>query len=102
MALGAAFLCNAGLITLPVPATAASNITQYAVCCSPNDITTGPDGNLWFTEFGKIGRITPAGVITEFPILTANSAAVQITTGPDGKLWFTENRAITSTARSGR
>ena len=26
-------------------------------------IVTGPDGNLWFTEFGtrKIGRITPGG-----------------------------------------
>ena len=33
-------------------------------------ITTGPDGNLWFTErwTSKIGRITPAGVITEFAV----------------------------------
>ena len=42
----------------------------------PQSITAGPDGNLWFTEdFGnKIGRITPAGVITEFPIPTPISA----------------------------
>ena len=35
----------------------------------PFGITTGPDGNLWFTEYGgdKIGRITPSGTITEFP-----------------------------------
>ena len=41
-------------------------------------ITTGPDGNLWFTEFGagKIGRITPSGSITEFPIPTAGSGIV--------------------------
>src|SRR5262249_52870362 len=34
----------------------------------PFGMTRGPDGNLWFTESlaGKIGRITPAGVITEF------------------------------------
>src|SRR5258706_4225506 len=41
----------------------------------PWSITTGPDGALWFTESfaNKIGRITTAGVITEFPIPTANS-----------------------------
>ena len=33
----------------------------------PTGITAGSDGNLWFTESadGKIGRITPAGTITE-------------------------------------
>src|SRR5262249_23925963 len=58
----------------------------------PYGITRGPDGNLWFTEnlAGKIGRITPAGVITEFN-LTPGSQPVQITAGPDGNLWFTEN-----------
>jgi hypothetical protein len=31
----------------------------------PQGITTGPDGNLWFTEngAGKIGRMTPSGVV---------------------------------------
>src|SRR5215203_2454606 len=57
----------------------------------PAGITTGPDGALWFTERGgdKIGRITTAGVITEFPLPTAGSPR-GITTGPDGALWFTE------------
>jgi virginiamycin B lyase len=54
----------------------------------------GPDGNLWFTEqVGKIGRITPAGVITEFSVPTANSGPDGITAGPDGNLWFTEGEA---------
>ena len=64
-------------------------------------ITTGPDGNLWFTEVlvnqqhtiiigSKIGRISPSGSITEFPLPTANSYSDGITTGPDGNLWFTE------------
>jgi virginiamycin B lyase len=60
----------------------------------PTGITTGPDGNLWFTEFAqtanKIGKITPAGAITEFTLPTASSAPSNITTGPDGALWFTE------------
>jgi streptogramin lyase len=57
----------------------------------PYGITKGPDGNLWFTEFNsnKIGRITPAGMITEFPVLGAGNP-VDITAGPDGNLWFTE------------
>jgi virginiamycin B lyase len=56
----------------------------------PLSITPGPDGNLWFTEnqVNKIGRITPDGVFTEFPLLAGYPRA--IITGPDGLLWFTE------------
>src|SRR4029077_10927901 len=53
----------------------------------------GPDGNLWFTEYGgnKIGRISPAGaMLAEFPIPTPGSAPNGITAGPDGNLWFVE------------
>jgi virginiamycin B lyase len=48
----------------------------------------GPDGNLWFTEArgARIGRITPAGTITEIPTPPHPS---HITVGPDGNLWFT-------------
>jgi streptogramin lyase/single-stranded DNA-binding protein len=56
------------------------------------DITAGPDGNLWFTEWSgnRIGRITPSGTIAEFPMPTASSSPNVITTGPDGNLWLTE------------
>ena len=52
-------------------------------------LTAGPDGNVWFTEdqVNKIGRITPAGKITEFTIF---GDAYGITAGPDGNVWFTE------------
>lgn len=55
----------------------------------PEGITTGPDGALWFTESNghAIGRVTTAGVLTEYPLSTG---AFSITTGPDGALWFTE------------
>lgn len=36
-----------------------------------------------------IGRITTAGVITEFPTPTVNSVPTGITAGMDGNLWFT-------------
>src|SRR6266508_1669125 len=43
------------------------------------------------TEFNdRIGRITPSGVITEFPLPTAGGGMVAIAAGPDGSLWFTE------------
>jgi virginiamycin B lyase len=59
----------------------------------PFGITTGPDGALWFTESNsnKVGRITTAGVITEFPIPTKGFG---ITAGPDGALWFTSGNGI--------
>jgi streptogramin lyase len=62
----------------------------------PIGITLGPDGNLWFTESGpnnspRIGRITPAGVVTGFAAgLTAERQPVEIAAGPNGNLWFTE------------
>ncbi len=41
----------------------------FQLCCdtvAPPAITAGPDGNLWFTEGYRIGRITPTGRATEF------------------------------------
>jgi virginiamycin B lyase len=57
-------------------------------------ITTGPDGNLWYTTgfAGTIGRITPSGVATEFPLVTFGGTF--IVTGPDGNLWITGNNNI--------
>jgi len=62
---------------------------------SPLEITAGPDGALWFTEYfgNKIGRITTAGVVTEYSVPMAAGGVSQltsITAGPDGDLWFTE------------
>jgi virginiamycin B lyase len=60
---------------------------------TPNGMTIGPDGALWFAERlgNKIGRITTAGAISEFPLPMPDSGPGGITTaGPDGTLWFTE------------
>ena len=71
-------------------------IAEFPVKASsaPSGITTGPDGNIWFTEHqaSQIGVLNPAThVITEFPIPTANAGPTGITAGPDGNLWFTES-----------
>ena len=52
--------------------TAAVFSNEYAIPrgggSEPLGITTGPDGNLWFTEYAAfhIGQLTPAGAFTEF------------------------------------
>ena len=78
-----------------LPQAASPTLFPLTAGSSPFALCAGPDGNVWFTEGGtnKIGRITPAGVITEFPVPTAGANPQYITTGPDGNLWFTENAA---------
>lgn len=69
-------------------------ITEFKVPTDDNNsnpyfITSGPDGNLWFTKtnINKIGRITPKGKITEFDVVGLPGG---ITSGPDGNIWFTD------------
>jgi hypothetical protein len=72
--------------------TTAGVVTEFpAAVSNPFSITGGPEGALWFTEPGnsRIGRITTAGAITEYP-LSGFGNPQGITTGPDGALWFTE------------
>jgi streptogramin lyase len=91
-------------------------VTEFAVPSGLGQsfgIAAGPDGNVWFTEIlqtivlsapsseqrlnaafyipsGKIGRISPSGVVTEFPIPNVDNRPYSIAAGPDGNLWFTE------------
>jgi autotransporter-associated beta strand protein len=61
---------------------------------NPSGIAAGPDGNIWFTEpaTGRIGRITPAGGVTEFAVgISAGAVPDDIAARPDGNLWFTES-----------
>src|ERR1700674_4539671 len=82
-------------------AMAQGTFTVYSL---PNDdvflffIAPGPDGNIWFSSqgmdgSGKVGRITPLGVITEFAT-PGVGAPGGITAGPDGNLWLTQGTEI--------
>jgi streptogramin lyase len=97
--------------------TTAGVFTEYPLPIansSPIHIEAGPDGNLWFAQPGlesalrpggsllaaraaaaalnanQIGRVTTAGIVTEFTIPTADSQPVDIAVGSDNNLWFTE------------
>lgn len=59
---------------------------------SPGAITVGPDGNLWFGEAGKIGRISPDGSnFSEFslpPLTEGEEWDVRGIVSLAGNLWF--------------
>ena len=70
-------------------------------------ITAGPDGNIWFLEFGtnSVGRITPSGAVTEFPLppglqLTQRQGE-ELTAGPGGDLYFLTNSGIARMTTAG-
>lgn len=68
---------------------------------TPNSITVGPDGDLWWVDLAGTGAPTVAGApaigrfdpstqkVTEFSLPTGTSPE-SIAAGPDGDLWFTE------------
>lgn len=61
---------------------------------SPFGIVRGPDGNMWFTEqfpSGSIGRVTPSGVVTEFPVPKSHDGECII--AGRGVLWFASNQS---------
>jgi virginiamycin B lyase len=95
-----------------VPVGATPTFTHYPLpspASQPVELTTGPDGALWFTEGGsnaRIGRITTAGALTEFPVPVDSPTVTKldgILTGPDGALWYTytQDRAIGRITTSG-
>lgn len=83
--------------------TTGGSVTEFHINTTnsgPAGITSGPDGNLWFTlHLGNaIERITPSGAVSAFAIPTANSRSEGITGGLDGNVWFAE----TLTSKIGR
>jgi virginiamycin B lyase len=58
-----------------------------------NQITSGPDGQLWFTTFDGEGSMSTSGALRTYSFPSWNNekspATAGITTGPDGRVWFT-------------
>jgi virginiamycin B lyase len=60
---------------------------------SLNNITTSPNGTIWFEEFSssvdQIAQISYSGVVTEYPLPAGNQlSGGKIAFTPDGNLWF--------------
>ena len=70
-------------------------VNEYPAGTNPDGIALGPDGNIWFTDWGgdAVGKITPSGAVTEYPLPTPNAEPEVIAAGPDGNMWFTEQGA---------
>ena len=92
----------AGLATwgLSAPVSAVGPVGDVTVTAVPGvsgqeltQITSGPDGNLWFTERyeNAVVKMTPNGEMTKYTEgITANAWPTSLTTGPDGNIWFAE------------
>ena len=55
----------------------------------PQSIALGADDNLWFGDAAtpRIGRITPSGAVTMFPVPT-ETGTDSVVAGADGLIWF--------------
>jgi streptogramin lyase len=92
---GFAGTASIGRIT---PAGVVTVFPLLSASFTPGTLVVGSNGDLWFseesTEFGpygplstQLGRITPAGVVTEFAVSIGGTP----TLGPDGNIWFPED-----------
>ena len=72
----------------------AGSITAHDTGVDPYALTIGADGNIWFAYVDGIGRMTPAGATTLFPIQPAephpDETVLDVTAGPDGNIWFAD------------
>jgi len=85
-----------------VRVTLSGAVTEFPLPVSSHylyRITSGPDGNLWFTQndsktgaYQAVGRMTPSGVLTEFDPFAPGITPYGIIAGADGNLWLTEIR----------
>src|SRR5262245_51280255 len=92
------FAAWAASVAMPAKAeTPGLSVTTYTGpgISQPNSMTVGPDGALWFTNYGNnsIGRISTTGVVTNYTDPRILHPGV-ITAGPDGALWFTNSYTI--------
>ena len=92
-----ALVALAATLLFAAPATAAPAVDgEFPVAGgfgTNNYITEGPDGNMWATtESNTVAKITPEGVVTEYPIPNSGTG---IAAGPDGNLWIATTVGVT-------
>jgi len=68
-------------------------VETFDVQADPHGLGIDPDGlTCWFTgkTANTIGKLSPDGVVRNFPLATPNALPIYIKSGPDGNMWFTE------------
>lgn len=102
----------AALVALTLAATARADLFEWPTCippdgdtakCAqggfPNEMTTGPDGGVWFVvPGGQVDRADPVtGAITVYPMPPSPTGARRVPTsidvGADGTLWYADELA---------
>lgn len=88
---------TATITEYPIPAPAGIQAT-------PRGIAVGPDGKLWFTDFGaggvgavgRVGRMGTDGSITDADMipLPSGEPGYNICAGPDGAMWVTTGNHV--------
>ena len=98
LVLAAGLALSVGTSALAAPVGTLKQFKVPTANSQPRAITNGSDGNRWFTEGteftgapAKIGRITPAGAVTEFPVECNFCIVTDIAQGPADTLYFTSN-----------
>jgi RHS repeat-associated protein len=91
-------LSNAVGATLGSPSSTTLTITDTnffvpTASSSPQSVTAGPDGIVWFVEnaAAKLAKVTPSGSFTEYTIGGVGSTPVSVVAGPDGKMWVADS-----------
>jgi streptogramin lyase len=91
---------STGKISKMTPAGVITNYPTPSAESFVSGLVTGPEGNIWFGEYrgltgtspAHIGKITAAGVITEYT-LPNGTEPYGLIVGPDGNIWFTARRS---------
>lgn len=71
------------------------------IAANTGGVVTGSDGNLWYaaagdgySEPGRIGRMTPTGIVTLFVVPAVRSAPQDVALGADGNVWFADANSV--------
>lgn len=72
----------------PGPQLSATYTSGISASAGLYSAVTGPDGRIWFTEFGasNLAAVTTGGTVTEYS-MGGGSQPCGIAVGPDGNLW---------------
>jgi streptogramin lyase len=81
------------LLLAASPAAAApTQVAEYSsgLTGSPRELVVGAEGDLWFSvrNVGAIGRVGPAGGITEYEEGLEGASPTGLIVGPGGDIWF--------------